>query len=552
MFGQMQDKPLLISSLLEHAERFHPEAEIISKTVEGAIHRSNWRELGERARRLAQLLASQGVKQGSMVATLATNTHRHLELYFAVMGLGAVLHTINPRLAPEQLDYIVNHAEDEFLFFDICFAPLAERLHAHCPTIKRYVAMTDAATFAATAPAVPLLNCYEAMLADAQPAAGFAWPQFDERSAASLCYTSGTTGNPKGVLYSHRSTMLHSLAVGMPDVMNASATASILLVVPLFHVNAWGLPYAAAMTGTKLVLPGPHMDGASIYSLMRDEGVTLAAGVPTVWQMLFQYIDKHGLKPREDLCLKTAVVGGSAAPRAMIQRFDEEFGAFLLHAWGMTEMSPLGVICSLLPKHARLSAEQRYDVQMKQGRAVYGVQLRIVDEEGACLPHDGAARGRLMVSGPWIVDSYFKAEGGSILDADGYFDTGDIATIDADGYINLVDRSKDVIKSGGEWISSIDLENTAVGHPAIAMAAVIGVPHAKWQERPLMLCVRKPGAEVDEADMLEYLSSRVARFWLPDQVLFVDTLPMTGTGKIYKLALRKQYQQQLMAEGAPA
>lgn len=550
MFGQMQDMPLLISSLLEHAERFHPEAEIISKTVEGAIHRSNWREVGERARRLAQLLASQGVKQGTMVATLATNTHRHLELYFAVMGLGAVLHTINPRLAPEQLDYIVNHAEDEFLFFDICFAPLIERLQSRAPKVKRYVAMSGAATLAAANPAVPMLGCYETMLADAPSADGFAWPQFDERSAASLCYTSGTTGNPKGVLYSHRSTVLHSCVVGLPDIMNASANASILLVVPLFHVNAWGLPFAAAMTGTKLVMPGPHMDGASIYSLMRDERVTLAAGVPTVWQMLFQHIDKNSLKPRADLCLQTAVVGGSAAPRAMIERFDREFGAFLLHAWGMTEMSPLGVICSLLPKHAALSAEQRYDIQMKQGRAVFGVQLKIVGEDGVRLPHDGVARGHLLVSGPWIVQSYFKSEGGAILDAEGYFDTGDIATIDADGYVMLVDRSKDVIKSGGEWISSIDLENTAVGHPGIAMAAVIGVAHAKWQERPLMLCVRKPGADVSEADVLAYLGSRVARFWLPDRVLFVDALPLTATGKIYKLGLRQQYKNRLMEQTA--
>ena len=532
MFGQMQDKPLLISSLLEHAERFHPEVEIISHTVEGTIDRSNWRTLGARTRRLATWLQAQGVGQGSMVGTLAWNSHRHLELYFAVMGLGGVLHTINPRLSQEHLAFIINDAEDSMLFYDTTFAPLVAKLKEHVPYVQRFCAMNAGE--------------YEELLAATPGDPQFRWPRFDERSAASLCYTSGTTGNPKGVLSSHRSTVLHSMMVGMPDLMNASANATILLVVPQFHVNAWGLPYAAAMTGAKLVLPGPHLDGNSIYQLMKNERVTFAAGVPTVWQMLFQHIDANGLDPRADLCLRAAVVGGSAAPRAMIERFDREFGAFLLHAWGMTEMSPLGVVCQLLPKHAALPAEQRYDVQMKQGRAVYGVQLRIVDEDGTVLPHDGVARGRLMVSGPWIVDRYFKGAGGDILDADGFFDTGDVATIDADGYLTLVDRSKDVIKSGGEWISSIDLENTAVSHPGIAMAAVIGVAHPKWQERPLMLCVRKPGASVTRDDVLEFLSTRVAKWWLPDDVLFVDSLPMTATGKIYKLGLRQQYKDALL------
>ncbi len=526
MLGHMQDKPLLISSLLEHAERFHPEAEIITKTVEGPVQRSNWRELGQRARRLAAVLASQGVGQGTMVATLAWNTQRHLELYFAVMGLGAVLHTINPRLSPEHLAFVVGHAEDEFLFFDTTFAPLVEKMRPQFGSVKFYCALDDG---------------YEALLA-AQPLdPDFRWPQFDENSAASLCYTSGTTGNPKGVLYSHRSTVLHSMVVGLPDLMNASANSSILLVVPLFHVNAWGIPYAAAMTGAKLVLPGPHLDGRSTYDLMATERVTMAAGVPTVWQMLFGYVEQNKLNPRADLCLQTAVVGGSAAPRSMIERFDREFGAFLLHAWGMTEMSPLGVICQLLPKHAGLSREQRYDIQMKQGRAVYGVRLKIVGEDGCALAHDGVARGRLLVSGPWVVQSYFKQPELNVLDADGFFDTGDVAVIDADGYVTLVDRSKDVIKSGGEWISSIDLENTALSHPAVAMAAVIGVAHPKWQERPLLLCVRKPGVEADREQILAFLATRVPKFWVPDDVLFVDTLPMTATGKIYKLGLRQQY-----------
>ncbi|MBV8667181.1 MAG: long-chain-fatty-acid--CoA ligase [Burkholderiaceae bacterium] len=541
MLGLMQDKPLLISSLLEHAERFHPEVEVVSKTVEGTIHRTNWREIGQRARRLAISLEKQGVKKGSVVATLAWNTHRHVELYFAVMGLGAVLHTINPRLSPEHLDYIVNHAEGEILFFDTTFAPIVEKMQERFGHVKRFYAMAAEATLDKIAPKIRDLGSYEALIDNTPADPAFTWPQFDERTASSLCYTSGTTGNPKGVLYSHRSTILHACVGGLPDIMNTSANATILVVVPLFHVNAWGLPYSAAMTGTKLVLPGPHMDGKSMYELLRDERVTLAAGVPTVWQMLFQYVDANSLKPREDLCLKTALVGGSAAPRMMIERFDREFDTFLLHAWGMTEMSPLGVVCQLLPKHQHLPAEQRYDVQMKQGRAVWGVQLKIVDEDNQRLPHDGKARGRLLVSGPWIVDSYFKGEGGKILDEEGFFDTGDVAVIDDDGYITLVDRSKDVIKSGGEWISSIDLENVAVGCPGIAMAAVIGVSHPKWQERPLLVCVKKPGAELDKSTVLSYLEGKIAKWWTPDDVVFIDALPLTATGKIYKLGLRQQF-----------
>jgi fatty-acyl-CoA synthase len=448
-----------------------------------------------------------------------------------------VLHTINPRLFPEQIAYIVNHAEDQYLFFDLTFAPLIEKLGPRMTSVKGFIAMTDREHLPALR--VPNLMCYEDWVG--AQSADYEWPVFDERTASSLCYTSGTTGNPKGVLYSHRSTVLHSYAACMVDSLGLSSAESVLLVVPMFHVNAWGMPYAGAMSGAKLVLPGPALDGRSVYELMRDEQVTLALGVPTVWLMLFQHVDASGAEPKRDLVLRRVVIGGSAAARAMSERFETKFGAFVVHAWGMTEMSPLGTVCNLLPKHQGRDLQQRLDVQAKQGRAMYGVEMKISDDAGRPLPHDGVAFGHLIVRGPWITSGYFKGDGGDILDADGFFDTGDVATIDADGYMQITDRSKDVIKSGGEWISSIDLENAAIAHPAVAEAAVIGVAHAKWQERPLLIVVRKAGQDVTREQMLQFLDGKVAKWWLPDDVVFVGELPHTATGKLLKTKLREMF-----------
>ena len=539
MQGLMQQQPLLISSLIEHAETFHGDTEIVSVLPEGSQHRTTWKQIGRRARQLANALSTLGVGSADRVATLAWNTHRHLEMYFAVSGSGAVLHTVNPRLFQEQIEYIVNHAEDQYVFFDISFSALIEKIAPSCPTVRGFIAMTDRAHMPDIA--VPKLLCYEELIAAASR--DYAWPAFDENAASSLCYTSGTTGNPKGVLYSHRSTVLHSFAACSTDGLALSARDSVLLIVPLFHVNAWGVPYAAAMCGAKLVLPGPSLDGASIYRLLAGEQCNFSLGVPTVWLGFFDHVERH---PEEvDLSLirlERVVVGGSAAPRAMIEKFDTLFGAFLIHAWGMTEISPLGTVGMPLPKNANLPAAARYDLQAKQGRAIFGVGIKIVGEHGESLPHDGKAFGDLKVRGPWIVENYYRADEPTQLDNGGWFATGDIATIDADGYIQLTDRSKDVIKSGGEWISSIDLENAALGHPAVQEAAVIGVAHSRWQERPLMLVIRKPGQSLEQAELLDFLTQKVARWWIPDEVLFVDSLPHTATGKLQKMALRRTYQ----------
>jgi acyl-CoA synthetase (AMP-forming)/AMP-acid ligase II len=537
MLGIMQDRPLLISSLIEHANRCHPTTEIVSRTVEGPIRRCTYGDIYRRSKQVAKALLALGVGPGERIGTLAWNGFRHMELYFGVSGMGAVLHTINPRLFPEQIEYIANHAEDQYLFFDLTFAPLIERLAPAMKSVKAFVAMTDRAHMPALK--VAKLLCYEEIVG-AQDS-DYEWPTFDEKTASSLCYTSGTTGHPKGVLYSHRSTVLHSFGACMLDGLGLSSAESALLVVPMFHVNAWGMPYAGAMSGAKLVMPGPGLDGKSVYELMRDEKVTLALGVPTVWLMLFNHVDAAGLDPRRDLVLKRAVIGGSAAPRAMSERFERAFGTFVVHAWGMTEMSPLGTVCNLLPKHRDYPLERRLDVQGKQGRAIYGVELRITNDEGRELPHDGVAFGHLMVRGPWVTAGYFKGEGGEILDRDGFFDTGDVATIDPDGYMQITDRSKDVIKSGGEWISSIDLENAAMGHPGVAEAAVIGVPHPKWQERPLLVVVKKAGNDLTREDLLKFLEMKVAKWWLPDDVAFVDELPHTATGKLQKMKLRESF-----------
>ncbi len=545
MLGLMQHQPLLISSLIEHARSNHPHKEIVSRTSEGPIHRTNYGEIALRAKRMANVLARLGVEPGQRVATLAWNGYRHMELYYAVSGMGAVLHTINPRLFQEQIEYIVNHADDQYLFFDIGFAPLIERLAPLMKSVKGFVAMTAHAHMPAIK--VDNLMCYEELLADASEQ--FDWPAMDENSAASLCYTSGTTGNPKGVLYSHRSTVLHSMAACTPDALGLSSNDSALLVVPMFHVNAWGMPYSGAMCGAKLVMPGPAMDGKSVYELMRDENVTLALGVPTVWLMMFRHVEAERLDPKRDLSLRRCVIGGSAAGLSMIETFDKVFGATVIHAWGMTEMSPLGTVCHLQPKHAMLDDAQRYQVQANQGRAVFGVSMKIVDDDGNELPRDGRAFGHLVVRGPWITSGYYLGEGGQVLDAQGYFDTGDVATIDPDGYMHITDRAKDVIKSGGEWISSIDLENAAMGHPAVAEAAVIGVHHPKWQERPLLVVVKKAGQAVSREEMLAFLDVRVAKWWLPDDVAFVDELPHTATGKLQKMKLRELFKEYRLPTG---
>ncbi|AFT72469.1 Putative ACYL-COA SYNTHETASE ligase PROTEIN, similar to alkK [Alloalcanivorax dieselolei B5] len=538
MQGLMQDKPLLISSLIEHAATFHPEQEIVSRSIEGPIHRTNYRRIAHRAKQVANVLNELGVEFGDRVGTLAWNTWRHMELYFGVSGSGAVLHTVNPRLFPEQVEYILNHAEDKVLFFDISFAPLVEKLVPKLKSIEHFVALTDRAHMPQAD--IPGLLCYEDLVEGAS--AEFAWPEFDERTASSLCYTSGTTGNPKGVLYSHRSTVLHSLMAMAPDAFNVSVRSTLLLVVPMFHANAWGMPYVAAMVGAKMVLPGEHLDGEHLYPLMRDERVTFSQAVPTVWLMFFQYLDAHPeLDLDKELCIDTIGIGGSAPPRAMVRRLETQLGAQVIQGWGMTETSPLGVVNRPLPKHDDLDRDGLDELKVKQGRGIWGVHIKIVNDEGGPQPWDGVHSGHLYIRGPWIANGYFRAEGGNVLDDEGYFPTGDIATMDPDGYLQLVDRAKDVIKSGGEWISSMDLENAAFSHPGVAEAAVIAIPHEKWQERPLMVVVKRAGAQVDEDEIMAHLAERVVKWWLPDDIVFVDELPHTATGKLLKTKLREQF-----------
>ncbi|ODV10970.1 MAG: long-chain fatty acid--CoA ligase [Rubrivivax sp. SCN 70-15] len=532
MNGLMMQQPLLISSLIVHAERHHGDQEIVSRRVEGDIHRTTYRELAARSRRMANALAALGVKGGDRCATLAWNGYRHMELYYAVSGSGAVLHTLNPRLHPDQVVYIADHAEDQVLFFDLSFLPLIEAIASRTKTVRHFVAMTDRAHMPASSK-VPGLLCYEELL-EAQNDR-FAWPSFDENTASSLCYTSGTTGNPKGVLYSHRSTLLHTFAIAMPDALNCSARDTVLPVVPMFHVNAWGLPYAACMVGAKMVFPGPGLDGKSLYELFESEGVTMSAGVPTVWQGLLAHVEANGLKFST---MRRTVIGGSACPPAMMHTFQERYDVQVIHAWGMTEMSPVGTAGTLKSKHLAMTAEQRFAVQSMQGRAVFGVDMKIVGADGAELPWDGKTSGELLVKGPWILDQYFRGEGGDPK-RDGWFPTGDVATIDADGYMHITDRSKDVIKSGGEWIGSIDLENIAMAHPAVAMAACIAVAHPKWDERPLLVVVKKPGAEVTKDELLKFYEGRIAKWWTPDDVVFVDAIPLGATGKMQKNKLRE-------------
>ncbi|TWO70123.1 fatty-acid--CoA ligase [Caenimonas sedimenti] len=533
MLGLMQDRPLLISSLIEFADRHHGDGEIVSRRVEGDIHRYQWKDVARRARQVANALDGMQLLFSDRVATLAWNGYRHLELYFGVSGSGRVLHTINPRLHPDQIAWIANHAEDQVLCFDLSFLPLVQAVHARCPGIKAYVALCDAARLPKDS-GVPNLLAYEDWIGGQSVA--YAWPTFDENSASSMCYTSGTTGHPKAALYSHRSTTLHAYAAALPDVMSLSARDSVLPVVPMFHVNAWGIPYSAALTGCKLVFPGPALDGKSVYELIEGEKVTYAAGVPTVWQMLLTHMKPEGLRFST---LKRTVIGGSACPPAMIDAFREQYGVEVLHAWGMTEMSPLGTLCTLKNKHLDLPAAEQMKIRLKQGRAIYGVDMKIVDDQGTELPWDGKTFGDLLVKGPWIVREYFKGEGGDPL-VDGWFPTGDVATIDPDGYMQITDRSKDVIKSGGEWISSIDIENIAMSHPAVLMAACVGMPHPKWDERPIVAVVKKPGAEVSREELLQFYEGKIAKWQVPDDVVFVDAIPLGATGKMLKTRLREQ------------
>jgi fatty-acyl-CoA synthase len=547
MQGLMMDMPLLISSILQHAARHHGDVEVVSRRVEGDIHRYTYAQAEQRSRRLADALQRRGVQPGDRVATLAWNGYRHVEIYYAVGGMGSVVHTINPRLHPDQIAWIVNHADDRCFAFDITFLPVIEAIAPKCPGVKAWIAMVDADRHP-TGSTIPNLLNYETLLAEGSE--DWRWPEFDERSAVALCYTSGTTGNPKGALYSHRSTVLHAYGAALPDAMAASARDVILPVVPMFHVNAWGLPYVCPMVGAKLVLPGPQLDGKSLYELFEAEGVTFSAGVPTVWLGLLQHVAAHGLRFST---FERTVIGGSACPPAMIRTFKDQYGVEVVHAWGMTELSPLGTLSRLKARHQALPEASRQRVLEKQGTAIFGIDMKIVGDDGAELPWDGTTFGNLLVRGPWVIREYFRGEGGDPLVRDdlgrGWFPTGDVATIDAEGYMQITDRSKDVIKSGGEWISSIDLENLAIAHPAVANAAVIGVAHPKWDERPLLIVARKPGAQVTKEELLAFYEGKIAKWWTPDDVQFVEAIPLGATGKILKTKLREQFRDYRLPTG---
>ncbi|MGL4494319.1 MAG: long-chain-fatty-acid--CoA ligase, partial [Beijerinckiaceae bacterium] len=505
MLGLMQNWPLRLHRVIDHAAIQHGGQEVVSRSVEGPMHRTNYRDLRERALRVAQRLHRDGIREGDRVGTLAWNTWRHLEAWYGITGAGAVYHTVNPRLFPEQIAWIINHAADRMLMTDLTFVPLLEKMQAHLPTIEKYIVLTDAAHMPQTSlkNAVP----YEAWLAEAD--GDFDWVPVDENAAAGMCYTSGTTGNPKGVVYSHRSNILTSMSVLTPDMLAISARDTVLPIVPLFHANSWSLAFSAPMVGAKLVMPGYKLDGASVYELLEAEKVTFSAAVPTVWLMLLQHLQKENVKPTT---LKRVTIGGSACPRAVTEAFEKTYGVTVDHAWGMTEMSPLGSICSIKPAVAHLTGDALYDLKQKQGHAPFGVEMKITDDNGNRQPWDGKTFGRLKVRGFAISSAYYKNDGGEILDDEGYFDTGDVATIDAHGYMQITDRAKDVIKSGGEWISSIDLENLAVGHPDVAEAAVIGITHPKWDERPLLVIVPKQGKAPDKADILRFMDGKIAKW----------------------------------------
>ncbi|WP_406868817.1 3-(methylthio)propionyl-CoA ligase [Paraburkholderia fungorum] len=535
MQGLMMQQPLLIASLLTHAERHHGGQEIVSRRVEGDIHRYRYRDLAQRARRMANALASLGIQPGERVGTLAWNGYRHMELYFAVSGAGSVLHTLNPRLHVDQLAYIIEHAQDRVIFFDLTFLPLIESVAPRVKSPKIFVAMTDRAHMPRDLDLATTLLCYEDLVDGHSDA--FDWPLLDENSASSLCYTSGTTGNPKGVLYSHRSTLLHTYAAALPDSLNCSARDVIFPVVPMFHVNAWGLPYIACMVGAKLVFPGPALDGKSLHEMIEDEQVTLSAGVPTVWQGLLAHVDAIA---GSFSSMQRTIIGGAPCPTAMTAVFQERHRVDVVHAWGMTELSPVGTVCSFKAHQVSLPVEERYALQAKQGRPVFGIDMKIVDLDGNALPWDGAATGDLLVRGHWVTREYFGGDDTPPL-RDGWFPTGDVARIDPDGFMQITDRSKDVIKSGGEWISSTDIENVAYLHPEVATAVCIAARHPKWDERPLLLIVKKPGSALVAEELLSFFDNRVARWWKPDAVVFVESVPLGATGKILKNQLRDQF-----------
>ena len=533
MLGMMQDWPLTVDKILEHAKNWHGGREVVTRSVEGPIVRTTYAAIHDRARRVSNALLAWGIKPGDRVATLAWNTGNHIEAWYGIMGIGAVCHTLNPRLFPEQLAYIINHAEDRIIFTDLTFVPLLEAVLPHCPTVERVIVMTDAAHMPQAK--LPKAEAYEAVLE--QVSSDVVWGGFDEQTACGLCYTSGTTGNPKGVLYSHRSNFIHTLLGLQPTVMGATPSEVILPVVPMFHANAWGIAFGGPAAGSKLVMPGARMDGASIYELIETEGVTFSAAVPTVWQGLFGHMVENGLKFST---LRKVLIGGSACPEALIRGFQDQFGVEVVHAWGMTETSPIGAIANLTPELKALPYDEQMAWRLKQGTPPLGVELKIKNYAGQEMPHDGKTFGRIMVKGAAVAGAYFKGDGGDILDHEGFFDTGDIASVDSHGFMQITDRAKDVIKSGGEWISSIDIENIAVGHPKVALAAVIGAAHPKWDERPVLLVKLKEGQSEDKQEHLDFLQGKIAKWWMPDDVVFVDDIPLGATGKIDKKTLRER------------
>jgi 3-(methylthio)propionyl---CoA ligase len=544
MLGLMQDWPLLCHRIIDHAALNHGNRQVISRSIEGPIHTTNYREIRARALRVAQRLERDGIKLGDRVATLAWNTWRHLESWYGILGIGAVYHTINPRLFPEQIAWIINHAEDRVMMTDLTFVPLLEKIADKLPTIERYIVFTDRAHM----PATTLRNAvaYEDWIAEVD--GDFAWKEFDENTAAGMCYTSGTTGNPKGVLYSHRSNVLHTMLSVQPDTFNLSSRDVVLPIVPMFHANSWGLAFSSPMAGASMVMPGAKLDGASVYELLDDFKVTCTGAVPTVWLLLLQYLEKTGAKLPY---LKRVLIGGSACPRAMIKTFEEDYGVQVFHAWGMTEMSPLGTVGTMKPEYASLKGDALLDIKQKQGYTPFGVEMKITDDAGRAMPWDGKTFGRIKVRGFAVAKGYFK-EGSSVVDDQGFFDTGDVGTMDPLGYMQITDRSKDVIKSGGEWISSIDLENLAVGHPKVAEAAVIGVHHPKWDERPLLVIVLKEGQAATKQEILGFLEGKIAKWWMPDDIVFVAAIPHTATGKIQKITLREQFKDYVLPTSVAA